>query len=216
MYKQNNPSIQDYKSEITGMRRIINHLKRYIIRGILAIIPLFLTYFALKILYNSIDQRAVRIIDEAIGFSFPGLGILLVLMSLYILGLLASNVIGRQAFGLLEKITKNIPLVKTTYKVGQQLGNTLSLPGKQVFKRAVLVEYLKPGTWTIGFVTGTIVDRKDEKEKLLKVFVPTPPNPASGTMVVVKESQTRDPGWSIDEALSAVLSGGIIGPEELR
>lgn len=198
------------------MRRIINHLKRYIIRGILAIIPLFLTYFALKILYNSIDQRAVRIIDEAIGFSFPGLGILLVLMSLYILGLLASNVIGRQAFGLLEKITKNIPLVKTTYKVGQQLGNTLSLPGKQVFKRAVLVEYLKPGTWTIGFVTGTIVDRKDEKEKLLKVFVPTPPNPASGTMVVVKESQTRDPGWSIDEALSAVLSGGIIGPEELR
>ena len=216
MYKQNNPSIQDYKSEITGMRRIINHLKRYIIRGILAIIPLFLTYFALKILYNSIDQRAVRIIDEAIGFSFPGLGILLVLISLYILGLLASNVIGRQAFGLLEKITKNIPLVKTTYKVGQQLGNTLSLPGKQVFKRAVLVEYLKPGTWTIGFVTGTIVDRKDEKEKLLKVFVPTPPNPASGTMVVVKESQTRDPGWSIDEALSAVLSGGIIGPEELR
>ena len=198
------------------MRSLINHLKRYIIRGLLAIIPLVLSYFALKILYNNIDQRAVKIIDQFIGFSFPGLGILLVLISLYILGLLASNVIGRQAFGLLEKITNNIPLIKTTYKIGQQLGVTLSLPEKQVFKRAVLVEYLKPGMWTIGFVTGTIIDRKDEKEKLLKVFVPTPPNPISGTMVVVKESQTRDPGWSIDEALSAVLSGGIIGPDELR
>jgi uncharacterized membrane protein len=198
------------------MKKVINHLKRYIIRGLLAIIPLVLTYFALKILYNNIDQRAVKIIDQFIGFSFPGLGILLVLASLYILGLVASNVIGRQAFGFLEKITNNIPLIKTTYKVGRQLGNTLSLPEKQVFKRAVLVEYLKPGIWTIGFVTGTIVDRKDETEKLLKVFVPTPPNPFSGTMVVVKESQIRDPGWSIDEALSAVLSGGIIGPDELR
>ena len=108
----------------------------------------------------------MKIIDQVIGFTFPGLGILLVLASLYILGLMASNVIGRQAFGLLEKITNNIPLIKTTYKVGQQLGNTLSLPEKQVFKRAVLVEYLKPGIWTIGFVTGTIIGRKDEEEKL--------------------------------------------------
>ena len=198
------------------MKKIINHLKRYIVRGLLAIIPLVLTYFALKILYNSIDQQAVKIIDQVIGFSFPGLGILLVLVSLYILGLVASNVIGRQAFGLVEKITKKIPMIKSIYKIGQQLEVTLSLPEKQVFKRAVLVEYLKPGMWTIGFVTGTIIDRKDEKEKLLKVFVPTPPNPASGTMVVVKESQTRDPGWSIDEALTAVLSAGIIGPDELR
>lgn len=53
-------------------------------------------------------------------------------------------------------------------------------------------------------------------KKYLKVFVPTPPNPTSGTMVIVRESWTRDPGWSIDEALNAVLSGGIIGPEELR
>ena len=51
---------------------------------------------------------------------------------------------------------------------------------------------------------------------LLKVFIPTPPNPTSGTMVVVRESQTRDPGWTIEEALNAVLSGGILGPGELR
>jgi uncharacterized membrane protein len=198
------------------IQKFLRHLKKYVIRGILAIIPIGLSFFAIKLLYTAIDQRAVRVVDKFLGFSFPGLGILLVLASLYILGLVASNVIGRRIFGLIESITRYIPFVKTVYKVGQQLGATLSLPEKQVFKKAVLVEYLKRGTWTIGFVTGTVIDRKNKDEKLLKVFVPTPPNPTSGTMIVVKASETRDPGWSIEDALRAVVSAGIIGPEELK
>jgi uncharacterized membrane protein len=35
-------------------------------------------------------------------------------------------------------------------------------------------------------------------------------------MVVVRESETRDPGWSVEEAVKAVVSGGIIGPAEIR
>ncbi len=194
----------------------MSHIKKYIFRGLLAVVPIFLTYLALKLLYTAIDQRAVGLVDRFFGFTFPGLGILLVLVALYILGLLASNVVGKRLFGLLGRITNHIPLIKTTYKVGQQLGATLSLPERQVFKKAVLVEYLKPGMWTIGFVTGEVVDRKSNDERLLKVYIPTPPNPTSGTMVVVRETQTRDPGWTIDEALRAVLSGGILGPEELR
>jgi len=198
------------------MKKLVAHIKKYIFRGLLAVVPLFLTYLAIKLLYTTIDQRAVGLVDRFFGFKFPGLGILLVLVSLYILGLLASNVVGRRLFGLVEKMTNYIPLIKTTYKVGQQLGKTLSLPEKQVFKKAVLVDYLKPGIWTIGFVTGEVIDTKNNNEKLLKVFVPTPPNPTSGTMVVVRESETRDPGWTIEEAINAVISGGIIGPEELR
>ncbi len=198
------------------MKKLVAHIKKYVFRGLLAVVPLFLTYLAIKLLYTAIDQRAVGLVDHFLGFKFPGLGILLVLVALYILGLLASNVVGRRLFGLVEKMTNYIPLIKTTYKVGQQVGKTLSLPEKQVFKKAVLVDYLKPGIWTIGFVTGEVIDTKNNNEKLLKVFVPTPPNPTSGTMVVVRESETRDPGWTIEEAINAVISGGIIGPEELR
>ena len=198
------------------MKGIFKHLKSYIFRGLLAVIPLGLTAFAVKILYTTIDKRITGLIEEIIGFSFPGLGVLLLVALLYFLGLIVSNVMGRQIFGLLDRIANRIPLVKTTYNVGRQLSSTFSLPEKQVFRRAVLVEYLKPGIWTIGFVTGTIVDKSNNDELLLKVFIPTPPNPISGTMVVVKESQTRDPGWSIDQALKAVISGGIIGPAEIR
>ena len=197
------------------MKSIFKHLKSYILRGLLAVIPLALTAFAIKILYTTIDKRITGLIEEIIGFSFPGLGILLLVAVLYFLGLIVSNVLGRQIFGLLDRIANRIPLVKTTYNVGRQLSSSFSLPEKQVFRRAVLVEYLKPGIWTIGFVTGTIVDKSNNDELLLKVFIPTPPNPISGTMVVVRESQTRDPGWSIDEALKAVISGGVIGPTEI-
>lgn len=197
------------------MKNLFRHIKTYILRGLLAIIPLALCFFAVRLLYVSIDRRVMGIVERISGFTFPGLGILLVLAALYLLGLVASNVMGKQIFTFVEWITNRIPLIKTTYQVGKQLTTTLSLPEKQVFKRAVLVEYLKPGIWTISFVTGTITDRKNPSEQLLKVFVPTPPNPTSGTMVVVKESQIRDPGWSIDEALKAVISGGIIGPTEI-
>ena len=198
------------------MRKLIRHIKRHIVRGLIAIIPFGLSLFAILFFYNTIDKRIMVLVDRVIGFSFPGLGILLMLLMLYIVGLVASNVMGRQLLGLVEKITDHIPLIKTTYKIGQQLSVTLSLPEKQIFKRAVLVEYLKPGIWTIGFVTGEVIDRKHNDEKLLKVFVPTPPNPTSGTMVLVKETQTRNPGWTIEEALKAVISGGIIGPTELK
>lgn len=198
------------------MKNLFSHIKTHIFRGLLAIIPLALTIFVIQFLYIAIDKRVMSMVDEIIGFRIPGLGIFLVLTALYLLGFITSNVVGKKFFGLIEKITDRIPLVKTTYHVGKQLSSTLSLPERQVFKRAVLVEYLKPGIWTIGFVTGVIIDRKNNGEKLLKVFVPTPPNPTSGTMVLVKESQTRDPGWSIEEAMKAVISGGIIGPIEIK
>ncbi len=76
---------------------------------------------------------------------------------------------GRKIFVLIEEVTERLPFLKTTYQVGKQLVDSLSLRDKQVFKRAVLVDYLKPGIWTIGFVTGKIIDRKNNDEVLVLV-----------------------------------------------
>jgi uncharacterized membrane protein len=198
------------------MKKFMNHVKRYIIRGVIAIIPLALTYFVLRFLYMTIDKRIMGLIDDLIGLSIPGFGLILMLIILYIIGITASNLVGKQIFALIERITNRIPIIRTTYQIGKQISVTLLLPEKQVFKRAVLVDFLKPGIWTVGFVTGEIIDTKNNNQKLLKVFIPTPPNPTSGTMVVVKESETRDPGWTIEEAMKSVVSGGIIGPNQIR
>lgn len=198
------------------MKRAFKFIKTYIFRGLLAIIPLALSIFVLRLLYVGIDQRVMGWLHKLIGFKIPGLGILLVAIVLFLVGWLASRMVGRQMFHWLERIMSRIPLINTTYHIGKQLSDTLSLPEKLVFRKVVLVDYLKPGIWTIGFVTGSVIDKKNNNEKLLKVFVPTPPNPTSGTMVIVKESETRDPGWTVEEAMKAVISGGIIGPSEIR
>jgi uncharacterized membrane protein len=51
---------------------------------------------------------------------------------------------------------------------------------------------------------------------MLRVFVPTPPNPATGLVYIVKESNLRDPGWTVEEALQCLMSGGIVGPDRIR
>jgi uncharacterized membrane protein len=149
------------------IRPVFNHFKKFIFRGLIAIIPPALVVFVVHLLYVGIDKRANGLVEDLFGFSIPGLGIILVVLILYLLGFVASNFVGRKLFSLLEYVVKRIPLINTTYQVGKQLSTTLSLPEKQVFKRAVLVEYLKPGIWTVGFVTGSIVDRSQNIEILL-------------------------------------------------
>lgn len=195
------------------MKSFLTHARIYILRGIFAIIPLVLSYLALQFLYVVIDKRFIGLFDKFIGLRIPGLGILLLLVLLYLIGLITSNVIGKQLLHLLERIIKRIPLIKTTYNIGKQLSTSLSLPEKQLFKKVVLVEF-KSGVWAIGFVTGTIQSHKTGEE-LFKVLLPTVPNPTTGFVIVVKASETIDSKWSVDEALKLVISGGIIGPDDV-
>lgn len=197
------------------MKNIISHFKTYAFRGVLAAIPLALSFFVLRFFYVFIDKRVVDFFDRTFGYRIPGIGIILFLIILYLLGILASNVLGRRFLGFFEKISDRIPIVKTTYQVGKQISATLSLPEKEVFKRVVFVDYFRPGAWVIGFVTGTMSDNASS-EKLLKVFIPTVPNPTSGFLVFLKESQVIDPNWTVEEGMKSVISGGIIGPDAIR
>ena len=184
----------------------------YVLRGLLAIIPLGLSIIVIRVIYVMIDRGIIDALAKVIGYRIPGLGIVLVLVLLYFLGLITSNVLGRRIFYLFENIFQRIPIIKMAYQVGKQISTTLSLPEKQVFKKAVLVSFFNPGQQVIGFVTGTVMDEKNQ-QPLLKIFIPTVPNPTSGFLVLMKESDTVDPGWSVDEAMKTVISGGIIGPE---
>jgi len=113
----------------------------------------------------------------------------------------------------LESLTERIPFINMAYRIGKQLSGTLS-PDEQIFRRPILVPYAAPDTWQVGFVTGTVYSEKDGEE-LLKVYVPTPPNPTSGFVYFMREADTRDPGWTVEEAMQCILSGGLIGPDKI-
>src|SRR5262249_29943337 len=148
--------------------------------------------------------------------NIPGLGLLLVLTCLYVVGLTVSNVLGRQLFLLIEYITNRIPIIKAIYQVGKQLSESLSVTGgKKAFQKALLIDCNNNGVWTVAFVTGTVKDEKT-REDLLRMFVPTVPNPTTGFVFLVKPSQTIDPQWTVEEALKMVVSAGIISPAQIN
>ncbi len=196
------------------MKAVFKHIRTFIFRGLLAIVPLVLSYFVIRFLYLAVDQKAANLIEKVVGFRIPGLGIVLVLLILYLVGLAASHWAGKQVFRVIERVMERIPLIKTIYHVGKQFGTALSLPDKQAFKRAVLVEHFKPGVRSVGFVTGEVVDRASG-QRLLKLFIPTAPNPTTGFVVMVPPDKVQDLSWTVPEAMNVVISGGIIGPAEL-
>ncbi|MCF7859075.1 MAG: DUF502 domain-containing protein [Candidatus Cloacimonetes bacterium] len=197
------------------MNKVIQHLKKYILAGILAIIPLFLVLIIVRFFYLFIDQNVLDLIDDYIGIRIPGLGLLLTVLLLYFVGLLSRNLFGKWLLNIFERITQKIPIIGTTYQVGKQISNTLSLPEKQVFKKVVLIHYLNDELYTVGFITGSLIEKKSQKI-LYKIFVPTPPNPTTGTIIIAKETDFIEPGWTIDEGIRTVISAGIIGPKDIN
>jgi len=197
------------------MRGFVKHLRTHIFRGLLAVIPIGLCYLVIRFFYLAVDARITKLIDRWLGFRIPGLGILLVLVSLYLLGLAASNWAGRKAFGLVDLVTTRIPLIKTVYILGKQLADALSLPERGAFKRVVMVEHFRPGVWSVGFVTAVMQDQKNAEENLVRVFIPTAPNPTTGFVIILRESQVRNLDWSVPEAMNSIISGGMAGPERI-
>lgn len=196
------------------MKKLFHHMKQFMFRGLLTLIPVGLTIFTIRIVYVFIDKRVTEAVAKYIGHHIPGLGLLLFIVALYLTGLVASNMVGRKMISVMDRVSSRIPIIKMTYLVGKQLSNTLSLPEKHIFKKAVLVDFFKPGVWVTGFITGEIRDAKSG-EVYVKVFIPTVPNPTSGFLAVMKESQVKDPHWTVEEAMKMCISGGIIGPGEI-
>ena len=200
------------------MKNFIAHARGYVIRGLLAIIPLLLCYSAVQLLYNLIDKRIMHFLYNHIGLKqIPGLGIVLLLVCLYFIGLIFSNIIGNQFFRFIEGISKRIPLISSIYGVGKQLSQGLLTidQEKQAFKKAVLIKINKEELMVPAFVVSSLINRKTNEEYLF-VIVPASPTPSHGFIFVVKASETIDPGWTVEECLKTIVSVGIVSPKEIK
>ncbi len=199
------------------MKKFFDHLISYILRGLLAIIPLLLCVVAIRLLYVLIDKQVMKFLEQFIDIrQVPGLGILLLLICLYFIGLIFSNVVGRQIFKIIDYLADRIPFIKFIYGIGKQISDTFAVadPQKQAFQKAVLVNIFDGKGWMLAFITGSLKDQ--EGAELLKVFVPTAPHPFTGIIFVVKPSQVLECGWSVEEAIKMVVSVGIISPGQIR
>jgi uncharacterized membrane protein len=212
--ESSNKIVSDLKA-IKQENGVLAHIRKYIFRGLFAIIPLLLCAFSIRLLYVLIDRKILVFLNQFIDIHLiPGLGILLLVLFLYLIGLIVSNIAGKQFLKFIEQITERIPLIKTIYGIGKQLSQGLSVADseKQAFKKAVLVKLDGTQLMVPAFVMNSIITK--ENEEFFFVLIPTAPTPASGFVCVVKADQVTDPGWTVEECLKALVSVGIIIPKE--
>ncbi len=196
------------------LSRIGRNIRSRILTGILVVVPLGVTILVLRFFFNMVDGILQPALKTALGYTIPGLGLILTGVLLYGIGLFASWVLGRRLIHWGESLLKRIPLVKNIYTAAKQVVETLSLPQKQAFKRVILVEFPRPGMWVVAFVTGEVYNNTDGK-KLIKLFIPTAPNPTSGYLELVPEDQVKETNMSVEDGIKMIVSGGILSPERL-
>lgn len=193
--------------------------KRYLIAGLLIWVPVMITIWVLSVLVGIMDQTLLLLPQEWrteswLGMHIPGLGVLLTLLVVLGTGALAANMIGQRMVSFWEGVLQRIPVVNSLYTGVKQISDTLFKPGGQAFRKALLVEWPSPGTWTIAFLTG--VPGGDVVNHLrgdyVSIYVPTTPNPTGGYFVMMPRSKVVELNMSVDEALKYIISMGVATP----
>jgi len=181
-------------------------------RGLVIIVPLVITVWVLQILFNTIDGIISPIFDQFLGRHIPGLGFISMIILIMLIGIVSKNLIGKAIFKYFERMIFSLPLARTIYSSAKDLINAFRPGGKgKSFREVVLVEYPRQGLWTIGFLTNEIsVNSPTTTQELISIYIPNPPNPTSGMMILAARESIRVLDMSVEEGLKLVLSGGIV------
>ena len=198
---------------------MMNSIRRWLLAGLLVLVPLAITLSVLNWIVSLLDQT-LEILpgawhpDRVLGFHLPGFGVLLTLGIVLLMGAVASNFLGRRLLMLGNALMRRIPIVRSIYSSVKQESDTLFSENGNAFRKALLVQWPREGVWTIGFLTG--LPGGDVINHLptdyLSVYVPTTPNPTGGYFVMLKKTECIELKMSVDEALTYVISMGVVVP----
>ena len=191
-------------------------MKRYFIAGLLVWLPLAVTIWVIRFLVTTMDGVLPPwMIPEVIErYHIPGAGLAAVLLLVFGTGVLVANFIGERLVRWWELLLARIPIVRTIYSSVKQVSDTVLSPNGQAFRKAVLVQYPREGSWTIAFLTGApglgVIEHLPGE--YVSVYVPTTPNPTSGFFLLMPKSEVVGLDMSVDAALKYIVSMGVVAP----
>lgn len=185
-------------------------------------LPVFFTLYFLFVAFRFIDGIWGKLINyylkREFGFSIPGLGIILGVFTVFIIGFIATNFLGKRVFRSVEGWFLKFPLIRQIYPSTKQIVSSFLSKDAPTFKKVVLVEYPSKGIWAVGFITNDSFKEAEEKtgEELVHVLIGTTPTPLSGFLILVPKKNIKFLDISVEEGIKLVVSGGIVKPEDVR
>lgn len=194
-------------------------IRRYLIAGLLVVLPIWVTFEVIKFLVSITDKSLNLLPDKLqpetlLGINIPGLGIVISFSILLLTGMLVTNYLGSRLVELWDMILSRIPLVRSIHSSVKQILQTIFLSGSRSFRRVLLVQYPRQGLWSLAFQTGEGWQELQDRlgQDMVNVFIPTTPNPTSGFLMMVPSADVIELNMSVDEALKLVISLGVVHP----
>ncbi len=203
------------------------HIPRYIFTGVITVIPIWVTWLVFQFIFVQLSRLGlpgVRFLAGAVREDSPALAqlllqqwfqsvlaVLLTVVGLYLLGFVATRVIGRRLIKLLDRLIDRIPVAEKIYGATKKLLSALQREPSNV-QRVVLINFPSQHMKTVGLVTRVMKDKSTGRE-LAAVYVPTTPNPTSGYLEIVPVEDVVPTDMSVDEAMTLIISGGAVGPD---
>ncbi len=192
-------------------------LQSTFLSGLVVLAPIGLTIYILVAMVTSFDGLLATL-SGGRGALFPGAGLIVAFAVIFLVGFIVRNVLGKMLMSFLHGVVERIPVVASLYKLFRQISETFLGGGAKGFQRVVFVEWPRPQSWTLAFVTSELSGalstplKGDLQGPLLNLFIPTTPNPTSGFYIIVSEKQVRSTTLGVEEAFKVIISGGALSP----
>jgi len=194
-------------------------LKRYFITGLLVVVPIWGTVLVLKTLFVTLDGLLGDITERYVTQRYvPGVGILVLVSVILLTGVLATNIMGRRVVKIWEDLLQQVPVVRGIYATIKAMMDVLSFKDRTgvttKYSRVVMIEFPRKGQYALALVTGVTPGEVQDisPDRVINVYVPTSPNPTSGYLLFVPESELIPVNMSVDEAMKMMFSGGMYTP----
>ena len=178
------------------------------------------TFWVISTLIETLDQSLLLLPAEwqpqaLFGFSMAGLGAILTLVVIFLTSVIATNIFGQQIILLWEAMLSRVPVVKSIYASVKQVSDTIFSDSGNAFRKALLIEFPRKGSWTIAFLTGEPGGDVSNhlKGDFVSVYVPTTPNPTGGYFLMMETKDIVELDMSVDQALKYIISMGTVAPE---
>lgn len=196
-------------------------MKKYLLTGLLVLVPLVITLWVLSFIIGILDQSLLLLPaawhpDNLLGIHIPGLGVILTVLTILGTGLLVRNVFGQRLLEYWDRLLRSIPFVNAIYNSVKQVSDTLLSDSGRAFRKVLLVRYPHADSWSLAFLTSVPneVTRVLAGEEYVGVFVPTTPSPVNGFYFYVRKSETIELNISVDAAFKAIISMGVVTTPE--
>lgn len=193
----------------------LSHLRRYLLTGLIVVVPLWGTFLILKTLFLALDGALAALLGPALSSSIPGLGALMLLALILTVGALASNLFGERLVAASERAMLRIPIVRGIYLTFKSATDIFAFMDRQRENRVVLIPFPRIGLYAIGLLMGDAPEelQRSSLGRLSLIFVPTAPHPFTGYLALVLNHELIPLSMGFHDAMKMEFSCGLYVPQ---